>query len=99
MVPPTFTAAEATGGGGDQLDQVVVGRGHRWAPDLCAVAEGEPDPVGAGDVDVTDGGIIEQGLQTGQSVQPVEHRGCDRILGGLVEWLSDRKSTRLNSSP
>lgn len=85
VVPASFAAAEPSGRGGDQLDQVVVGLGDRWSRDLRAISQVEPDPIGPGDVNVADRRVIEERLEPSEAVQPVEHGGADRVLVSLGE--------------
>ena len=53
----------------DQLDQFLVGLGHRLAHDLAAVGVAEEHPVAAVDVDVLDLRVVQQRLEPADAEQ------------------------------
>ena len=85
VIPATLAATDAPRRGGDQLDEILVGVRHGGPADLRAVAQVEPDPQRARDVDVPDVWVVEQWLEAGEPVDAVQDSRGDLRFGGLVE--------------
>ena len=85
VIPSALTPTYAPGGRGDELDEIVVGVGDSGPADLGSISQVQPDALSARDVDVSDLGVVEERLKTSETVDAVEHRGCDHGFGGLVE--------------
>ena len=73
----------AAGGEEDQeVDQLLVGVGHRRAVDQRAVDEFEQDVVVAGDDDVLDAVVVDERLEAAEPEEGVEDRPSQRVLLG-----------------
>ena len=89
-----------------EVQQLLVGVSHRVGLDQGAVDLLHPHVLGAGDDDVLDGVVVDEGLQPTQAEQCVVDRDSHRVLlvhrprclavvqsvggGGLQQFLDDR---------
>lgn len=84
-VEPSLARAQMESGVAHQLDELVVAVDHRVHALLHAADPLDPDVVGAVDVDVLDGRVVQQRLQLSEAEEGVEDGLGERLLLLLAE--------------